>query len=65
MNGKSTLEKAKNLIRFKHMSYQTEKAYLHWIRMYFCWCRQHSQGSSEEKCQAFLTELAVKKHVAA
>lgn len=65
MNGKDVTDKTRNLIRFRQMSYQTEKSYLYWIRYYSHWCLANKSGTSEEKCRAFLTFLAVKKNVSA
>jgi integron integrase len=64
MNIQQTLDSARNVTRFKHMSYQTEKAYLHWIAAYSNWIKRNGAGGSEEKVEAFLTHLAVNRHVA-
>lgn len=65
MNGKHALEKTRNIMRFKHMSLQTEKTYLHWIKAYMRWCLDFSANSSEEKVRAFLTHLAINRSVSA
>ena len=63
MNTQQTLDKAHNVIRFKHMSIQTEKAYVYWITAYMRWLKSYSNGTSEQKTRAFLTHLAVNKNV--
>ena len=65
MNGKDMLTITRNVMRFRHMSQQTEKAYLYWIRYYANWCKQHPSGTSEQKVRGFLTSLAVRKKVSA
>ncbi|WP_299077960.1 integron integrase [uncultured Paraglaciecola sp.] len=64
MNTLQTLDKSKNVMRFKHMSIQTEKAYLHWIKSYMQYLSKYSNGTSEQKARGFLTHLAVNKNVA-
>jgi integron integrase len=63
MNGKQALEQMRNTLRFQHKSRQTERAYLNWVQQYLAFCRQHPNGTREDKCQAFLTHLAVKRKV--
>lgn len=58
MNLTETLEAARNVLRFRHMSYRTEQAYIHWIKRYAYWCREHAQGDHEAKVRAFLTHMA-------
>lgn len=65
MNLNQTLEAARNVLRFKHMAYKTEKSYLGWIRRYAYWCRDHSAGSHEDKVKGFLTALARERDVSA
>lgn len=65
MNITETLEKTRNIIRFKQLSLQTEKAYLYWIRYYCRWLPSHPAGSSEDKCRGFLTHLAARRNVSA
>ncbi len=52
--------------RRRHYSYETEKSYIHWIREFI---RFHNMASPRdlgaEAVEAFLTHLAVHKHVAA
>lgn len=63
MNGKQALEQMRNTLRFQHKSRQTERAYLNWVQQHLAFCRQYPNGTREEKCQAFLTHLAVKRKV--
>lgn len=65
MNLAQTIEAARNVLRFRHMSYRTEQAYVHWIKRFAYWCRDHSAGSHEDKARAFLTHLARDRQVAA
>lgn len=69
MNKKQHVESAvnnlRNVLRFKHMSLQTEKAYTHWLRRYCYWLFDHPGGSTEEKLRAYLTDLAVQGKVSA
>lgn len=60
-----TLEAARNVLRFRHMSYRTEQAYLHWIKRYAYWCRDYADGSHEDKVRGFLTALARERDVSA
>ena len=48
MNLNQTLEAARNVLRFRHMSYRTEQAYTHWITRYAHFCRDHAEGSHED-----------------
>lgn len=45
MNLSQTIEAARNVLRFKHMAYKTEKSYLGWIRRYAYWCRENQGGA--------------------
>ncbi len=63
MNGKLALEQMRNTMRFQHKSIKTERAYLNWVKQYLAFCRNHTEGTSEQKCRAFLTHLAVKRNV--
>jgi site-specific recombinase XerD len=52
--------------RVRHYSRRTEKAYVHWIRRYIRFHRnQHPRQLAEADVNRFLTNLAVKEHVAA
>lgn len=65
MNLTQTIDAARNVLRFRHMSYRTEQAYLHWIKRYAHWCRAHADGSHEDKVREFLTTLACDRDVSA
>jgi len=65
MNINQTIETARNVLRFKHLSIRTEKAYLHWINKYSLWCREHPQGTHEDKIRGYLTYLARARKVSA
>ena len=65
MNLNHTLEVARNVMRFRHMSYRTEQAYVHWIKRYAYWCMDHADGDHEAKVRAFLTHLAREREVSA
>lgn len=65
MNLTDTIEAARNVLRFRHMSYRTEQAYVHWIKRYAYWCRDNPGGSHEDKVRGFLTHLARERDVSA
>lgn len=65
MNLSQTIEAARNVLRFKHMAYKTEKSYLGWIRRYAYWCKQSQTGSHADKVRGFLTHLARERTVSA
>jgi integrase len=53
-------------IRMKHFALSTEDAYCGWVGRYYDFCRGiRSTLSSEEKTEAFLTDLAVRQRVSA
>lgn len=57
------LERARHVARFRHLSIQTEKAYLQWIRRYGLWCAEHPEGDHRDKLRNYLTHLAVSRRV--
>ena len=58
------LDQVRDKIRFKHYSYQTEKAYVGWIKQYiFFHNKRHPQEMGKVEIEQFLTHLAVNKHV--
>ncbi|MDH5573539.1 MAG: phage integrase N-terminal SAM-like domain-containing protein, partial [Gammaproteobacteria bacterium] len=63
MNYKQMMGAAKNTLRFKHRSYRTEKAYLHWISRYAMWCHKNQTGTHEDKIRGYLTHLAIDRQV--
>ena len=65
MNLNQTIEAARNVLRFKHMAIKTEKSYVHWIRRFALWCKDHPAGSHEDKVRGFLTHLARERDVSA
>lgn len=65
MNLSQTIEAARNVLRFKHLAYKTEKSYLGWIRRYAYWCRENTGGGHEDKVRGFLTHLARERTVSA
>lgn len=65
MNLTQTIEATRNVLRFKHMAYKTEKSYIGWIRRYAYWCRDNTAGSHADKVRGFLTHLARERTVAA
>jgi integrase len=53
-------------IRMKHLSYGTEDIYCGWIARYYDYCREIAESlTPEQKAEAFLTDLAVRKRLAA
>lgn len=65
MNLNQTIEAARNVLRFRHMAVKTEKSYVHWIRRFAHWCKDHPAGDHAEKVRSFLTHLAREKDVSA
>lgn len=60
------LDRVCETIRIKHYSIRTEEAYLQWIRRYIRFHgRRHPRDLGAEELRLFLTDLAVKRNVAA
>ncbi len=60
------LDRVRESLRVRHMSYRTEQAYVHWIRRYILFHgKRHPQEMGEGEVNAFLTHLAVEKRVSA
>lgn len=60
------LDQVRDAIRVRHYSIRTEEAYIHWIKRYIYFhAKQHPRDMGEAEITAFLTHLAVDKHVAA
>ena len=58
------LDQVRNSIRTRHYSIRTEKAYVGWIRRYILFHKKrHPKDLAEEHVAAFLTHLAVNRHV--
>src|SRR5215470_13828430 len=53
-------------LRVKHYSLRTEELYLHWIRRFILFHqKRHPAEMGEEEIAAFLSHLAINRHVAA
>ena len=53
-------------MRVKHYAYRTEKTYIFWIRRYILFHdKTHPKDMGAKEIEAFLTHLAVNRHVAA
>lgn len=63
MKGRDLLQKTSDIMQFRRLALDTRKSYLSWLRRYFDWCKAHPDLTSEEKCEGFLTSLAVKRKV--
>jgi integron integrase len=60
------LEEVQFRIRARHMTYRTEKTYLHWIRRFIRFHnRRHPREMGSPEVEDFLTALAVKSQVSA
>jgi integron integrase len=63
--GRGLLEVAREQMRVRHLSYETEKCYLQWMRRFIRFHgRRHPREMGAPEVQAFLTHLAVKRGVA-
>ena len=63
---KKLLDRVRDAIRLKHYSYRTEETYVQWIRRYILFHnKRHPKDMGVPEIEAFLTHLAVKRHVAA
>jgi len=63
---KKLLDQVRDVIRLKHYSIRTEEAYVSWIRRYILFHnKRHPREMGSREIEAFLTHLAVNKHVAA
>jgi len=60
------LDRVRWHLRVKHYSLRTERAYIDWIRRFILFQgKRHPNEMGEEEISAFLTSLAVERHVAA
>lgn len=60
------LDQLRNLIRLKHMSHKTERAYVAYIREFIIYNgKRHPREMGLDEIRAYLTHLAVEKNVAA
>lgn len=66
MSASPFLESIRHVLRTKHYSIQTEKAYLTWIKRFILFHhKRHPQEMAEQEVTEFLTYLAVQRHVTA
>ena len=66
MKAPKLLDQDRDAIRVRHYSIRTEEAYLQWIKRYiFFHKKQHPLDMGEAEITAFLSHLAVDKHVSA
>ena len=63
---KKLLDRVRDLIRLKHYSIRTEKAYISWIKRYIFFHNiRHPKDMGKSEIEAFLSHLAVDLNVAA
>jgi len=61
-----SLDRVRDICRYRHYSIRTEDAYAQWIRRYILFHgKKHPEKLGEDDVRAFLTHLAVKGKVAA
>lgn len=64
--GEKLLDRMRRVIRSKHYSLRTEQAYVQWARRFILFHdRRHPREMGKAEVEAFLTFLAVDRHVAA
>jgi site-specific recombinase XerD len=60
------LEQMRDRLRLKHYSLRTEQAYVHWVKRYIHFHgMRHPSEMGKSEIEAFLTSLAVERHVSA
>jgi site-specific recombinase XerD len=60
------IDQVRNVLRVHHYSVRTEDDYIQWIRRFiFFHNKRHPREMGEKEIRAFLTHLAVDKHVSA
>ena len=60
------LDRMRGVIRAKHYSYRTEQAYVQWAKRFILFHgKRHPRDMGKREVEAFLTDLAVRRHVAA
>jgi integron integrase len=65
MAEKKLLDRARDLIRVKHYSIRTEQTYLHWMKEFILFHnKRHPAEMGAPELEAYLTHLAVERHVA-
>ncbi len=58
------LDRVREVVRVRHLSYRTEKSYLDWIYRYIVFHeKQHPDQLTENDLARFLTFLAIERHV--
>lgn len=63
---KKLLDQVRDAIRLKHYAYSTKQAYVQWIKRFILFHdKRHPEEMGRTEVEAFLTHLAVKRHVAA
>ena len=63
--GKKLLDQVRDSLRLKHYSYRTEQTYVEWIRRFiFFHGKRHPKEMGGSEIEAFITYLAVERHVA-
>lgn len=63
---KKLLDRMRDTIRARHYSYRTEQTYIHWVRRFILFHgKRHPEKMGKREVEAFLTHLAVDRHVAA
>lgn len=65
-SGPRLLDQVRELIRIRHYSIRTEEAYLQWIRRFILFHgKRHPREMGAPELTAFLSHLAINRHVAA
>lgn len=63
--GEKLLDRMRRVLRTGHYSYRTEQAYVHWVRRFIRFHDlRHPRDLGKGHVEAFLTHLAVDRHVA-
>ncbi len=63
--GEKLLDRMRRVLRTGHYSYRTEQAYMHWVRRFIRFHDlRHPRDMGKGHVEAFLTYLAVDRHVA-
>ncbi len=63
---KKLLDQVQDIVRLKHYSIRTERAYVAWIRRYILFHnKRHPKDMGSREIEAFLTHLAVEGRVSA
>lgn len=54
------LDQVRRALRLKHYSYETEKAYVYWVKRFILFHqKRHPQEMGKAEIEAFLSHLAV------